>query len=336
MDHLENCTKGSCRSACGCAIIWVSDTEETLPNKHLEHPEDNLFNGVDPYEVLDSLINFEYASTKWDGAPAIVFGHNEGKWFVGTKSVFNKKKVLINYSPADIARNHNGPVAQLLTACFYALPRVEGIYQGDFIGFGGRDIYKANTIEYKFPDVISEDVIVAPHTKYREISPDAIAEPASYVSMTSTHHKQKTYRFLETNAKVSIPKRVKILSRAAKLLIPFCKFPKDGAIYKQHVNKFVRNGVLPRASVIYDALPDKYKCEVNVMTFRLYNIILKLKDILLTSATADEDVECYINGELSSHEGFVLHGKHSVKLVNRLEFSQANFNLNKNWKNEKV
>ena len=179
-------------------------------------------------------------------------------------------------------------------------------------------------------------MIVAPHTKYTEISPDAIAEPATYVSMTSTHHKQKTYKFLDANAKVSIPKRVKVLSRAAKLLIPFCKFPKDGAIYKQHVNKFVRNGVLPRASVIYDALPDKYKCEVNVMTFRLYNIILKLKDILLTAATAEENVECYINGELSSHEGFVLHGKHSVKLVNRLEFSQANFNLNKNWTNEKV
>ena len=77
-----------------------------MPNKHLEHPEDNLFNGGDPHEVLDSLITFESVSTKWDGAPAVIFGHNEGKWFVGTKSVFNKKKVKINYNPADIARNH--------------------------------------------------------------------------------------------------------------------------------------------------------------------------------------------------------------------------------------
>ena len=336
MDHLENCTKGSCRSACGCAIIWVSDTEETLPNKHLEHPEDNLFNGVDPHEVLDSLITFESVSTKWDGAPAIVFGHNEGKWFVGTKSVFNKKKVKINYSPADIARNHNGPVAQLLTACFYALPRVHGIYQGDFIGFGGRDIYKANTLQYKFPSVVKEDVIVAPHTKYTEISPDAVASPCEYVTLTGTHQTNKTYKFLRNQARLTVPKRAKVLAQAAKLLIPFCKFPKNGAIYKQHVNKFVRNGVLPRASVVYDALPDKYKCEVNVMTFRLYNIILKLKDILLSAASADEDVECYLRGVPSSHEGFVLHGKHSVKLVNRLEFSQANFNLNKNWTNEKV
>ena len=153
--------------------------------------------------------------------------------------------------------------------------------------------------------------------------------------LTGTHQTNKTYKFLRNQARLTVPKRAKVLAQAAKLLIPFCKFPENGAIYKQHVNKFVRNGVLPRASVVYDALPDKYKCEVNVMTFRLYNIILKLKDILLSAASADEDVECYLRGVPSSHEGFVLHGKHSVKLVNRLEFSQANFNLNKNWTNEK-
>ena len=33
------------RSACGCAIIWETDEEHTLPNKHLEHLEDSIFDG---------------------------------------------------------------------------------------------------------------------------------------------------------------------------------------------------------------------------------------------------------------------------------------------------
>ncbi len=119
-----------------------------MPNKHLDHPEDNLLNGVDPYEVLDSLVNFDRVSTKWDGAPAIVFGKHEGEWFVGTKSVFNKVKVKINSSPAEIVANHGlSNVANILRACFYVLPGdVLGSYQADFIGFGVDETYLTNPI----------------------------------------------------------------------------------------------------------------------------------------------------------------------------------------------
>ena len=306
-----------------------------MPNKHIEHPEDNLFNGVDPYEVLDSLVKFDRVSTKWDGAPAIVFGIHNGKWFVGTKSVFNKVKIKINYSPSDIVANHEGNVANILMACYYALPRpTEGVYQADFIGFGGDDTYRPNTIEYIFPNKIDSDVIVAPHTQYNEVSADAEAFPIEDPFPYSPEH---STRFLNTGATVRVPKRARLLVSAAKLLIPFCKFPsvKTGKTLKQLINQRIRHGEYPNREM-YDCLPDKYKQEVNYTTFRLYNIILKVKDILLSAATADEDVECYIAGKPSTHEGFVLHGKHSVKLVNRLEFSQANFNLNKNWTNEKV
>lgn len=310
-----------------------------MPNKHLEHPEDNLLNGVDPYEVLDSLVNFDRVSTKWDGAPAIVFGKHNGEWFVGTKSVFNKVKVKINRSPAEIIANHGeGNVSNILMACFYALPRdVQGIYQADFIGFGGEDAYQPNTLEYVFPETQNTDIIVAPHTKYVEVSPDAVAQPIEEVLRPGSPHRAISYRFLSNRATIDIPKRARFLLSVARLLVPCCKFPsvKTGKTLKVLINQRIRQGKYPSREM-YRSLPDKYKQEVNYMTFRLYNIILKVKDILLAAATADEDVECFLNGEPTQHEGFVLHGKHSVKLVNRLEFSQANFNLSKNWTNEKV
>lgn len=321
-------------------LYYKGKDESSMPNKHLEHPEDNILNGVNPYDVLDSMVNFDKVTTKWDGAPAIVFGYNEGKWFVGTKSVFNKKKVLINYSVNDIVKNHTGNVAQILTACFYALPRsCRGIYQADFIGFGGNLYYKPNTVLYLFPEIMNQDVIVAPHTLYKEISPTAQQYPLDHVVVPGTPIHNNKYRFLRHKASLVVPKRARLLSQAAKLLIPFCKFPKGDTStsatcsmhIKKHVNKFVRAGYIPSASELYNTLDDKYKEEVNIMTFRLYHIILKLKDILLSCGVADEPVECYIEGKPINHEGFVLTGKHSVKLVNRLEFSQANFNSNKNW-----
>ena len=82
-----------------------------MPNKHLEHLEDSIFDGrrVAVAAIKDTLLCSK-VSVKWDGAPAIVFGTNpeNGKFFVGTKSVFNKVKVKINYTNEDIDKNHTG------------------------------------------------------------------------------------------------------------------------------------------------------------------------------------------------------------------------------------
>ena len=86
-----------------------------------------------------------------------------------------------------LIKNHKGNVAQILTACFYALPRTcRGIYQADFIGFGGELYYKSNTILYLFPSVITQDVILAPHTSYKEVSPTAQAYPLEHVVVPGT------------------------------------------------------------------------------------------------------------------------------------------------------
>ena len=107
-------------------------------------------------------------SAKIDGAPAIVWGTNPatGKFFVGTKSVFNKKLIKINETHSDIDRNHSGNVADILHHCFDYLPDFDGIIQGDFIGFGGDDTFCPNTITYVFDEVIDQNIIIAPHTLY--------------------------------------------------------------------------------------------------------------------------------------------------------------------------
>ena len=94
-------------------------------NTHLEHLEDDIINrgakgGENAINFLKSVRNMLAGSAggvnmtvKWDGAPAIVCGVNpeNGKFFVGTKSVFNKTP-KINYTTSDIRRNHGGEVAK--------------------------------------------------------------------------------------------------------------------------------------------------------------------------------------------------------------------------------
>ena len=95
-----------------------------------------------------------------------------GKFFVGTKSVFNKRTPKVNYSNADIERNHghNFELSSILHRCFNCLPRIgfEGrVFQGDFIGYGGYRDYKPNAISYTFAEVQNVGVVVAPHTEYK-------------------------------------------------------------------------------------------------------------------------------------------------------------------------
>ena len=69
-----------------------------MKNTHLEHPEDSILSG--DLTVLDWFTSIDNdISAKIDGSPAIVWGTEPktGKFFVGTKSVFNKKLIKINY-----------------------------------------------------------------------------------------------------------------------------------------------------------------------------------------------------------------------------------------------
>lgn len=122
-------------------------------NVHLTHLEDLVLEGskrvqeaIYFLEEMQSMLGGNASSkvnatVKWDGAPAIVCGINpeNGKFFVGTKSVFNKTP-KINYTPADIRKNHKGGVVSKLQVALKHLPSLgmKGIYQGDMM-FGPGD-----------------------------------------------------------------------------------------------------------------------------------------------------------------------------------------------------
>jgi len=309
-----------------------------MPNKHLEHLEDSIFLGrrTALNAIKQALTVTDNISVKYDGAPAIVFGTNpdNGRFFVGTKSVFNKKKVLINYSFDDIAKNHKGNVADILRMVFRYAPRIHDIVQADWIGVGGGSVFCPNTLEYQFDSEISQDIILAPHTHYTHISPDA--EGRIGLTIDSTHN---TY-FVDTmTARVNkCPfNGLDILAKVTALL-PFTKVPSKHSVQyiNKHINNFIRGGLIANPQWMYNSLPDKYKKEVNVNTFKVWHLIYKLKMRLLDAIENNSNVKCFIDGKPSNHEGFVIVSNNPYKIVDRLTFSKANFNLDKNWTNEEV
>ena len=148
-------------------------------NTHLEHLEDEIINNGSKgaktaIEFLKSIKQMlqggsggSTVSVKWDGAPAVFCGTNpeNGKFFVGTKSIFNKTP-KINYTNADISRNHGGALADKLKVCLKYLPSlgISGILQGDLLFTSGDKksatvagkksiIFTPNTITYAVPIV---------------------------------------------------------------------------------------------------------------------------------------------------------------------------------------
>ena len=150
-------------------------------NTHLEHLEDEIINNGSrgaktAIEFLKSIKEMlqggsggSTVSVKWDGAPAVFCGINpeNGRFFVGTKSIFNKTP-KINYTNADIARNHGGALADKLRDCLKYLPSlgISGILQGDLLFTSGDKksatvagkksiVFTPNTITYAVPVVKS-------------------------------------------------------------------------------------------------------------------------------------------------------------------------------------
>jgi hypothetical protein len=148
-------------------------------NLHLEHIEDEVLNRgvVGAREAINFLQSLRdmlaghaqsrvNVTTKWDGAPAVFCGINpeNGKFFVGTKGVFNANPKL-NYTDEDIDANHTseGLNSKLKVALRY-LPKlgIKGVLQGDMM-FAKGDIdkkvidgqsyitFQPNTIVYAVP-----------------------------------------------------------------------------------------------------------------------------------------------------------------------------------------
>ena len=290
-----------------------------MANTHLEHPEDTILTG--DLTVFEDLYGSAFhIGLKMDGAPAIVWGTYQGKFFVCTKAAFNKKKIRLCYTVDDIHEHfgHQEDVADLLYLMLKYLPRTEGVYQGDFIGFGRQSEFTNNTLTYVFPEKIEQKLVIAPHTKYYvdgELC-DAVPLPLRECFDDTNHIKFVMSPVDRIHHENDVPK---IDSSMIKFLTP-----QQANRAKQAINQLIASGYKLDDEILTTILRCEYLAN-------LYLWIIELKQEMIEDMIVYSDFETYLpDGRQTVGEGFVywtLNG--AIKLVNREEFSFANFTNSK-------
>ena len=170
-------------------------------NLHLEHLEDNPLNfgyvGISKtIDFLNATIGLLSGSAnksvdvtvKYDGAPAIFCGTDpeDGKFFVGTKSVFSKNAKLVKQESDLDEYGFSGQLKDKLSIALKELPKlgIKGVLQGDMM-FTSGDIsnkkingesyitFQPNTIMYAVPSdselaskMLSSKIGIIFHTTY--------------------------------------------------------------------------------------------------------------------------------------------------------------------------
>tara|TARA_B100001113_G_scaffold323844_1_gene295116 strand:+ start:1604 stop:2779 length:1176 start_codon:yes stop_codon:yes gene_type:complete len=387
-------------------------------NTHLEHLEDDIFNNgyagannaIGFLESLRDMLttghggNDVKVTTKWDGAPAIVCGRLEGRFFVGTKSVFNKTQPKICFDEEFIDLHYPGGLNSILKTCLRelsALP-IEGVLQGDLlytkkppkVTMCGIACYKfkPNTITYCIEaatelgsKVAASDIGIVFHTAYDGIQGNAsfgvdvsslqgvpkIAVFSAEFTNVSGRANLTTMEKTKFNTNISKAKReLKIGQNFLNLIGGGKKTFEFAALFKQYFNTLIRGGSIPSSSQTllkgfvsfittkYDAEIAKKKTEkaqaewqgrktqavdyLNTNKTVIYSAlsgynalrtakmqIIKRLNKIEGVGTFIEDAEGY---RVTAPEGFVaIKDGSALKLVDRLEFSKANFTVAKDW-----
>ena len=392
-------------------------------NTHLEHLEDEIINngyegGLNAVEFLKSLRNMLTGSSrskvnlsvKWDGAPAVFCGINpeNGKFFVGSKSIFNVTP-KINYTQADIRKNHEGGLADKLSVCLKELPKlnIRGIVQGDLL-FTPGDIksvsirgenaiaFRPNTITYAVPEntdlakkILQAKLGIIFHTTYtgRKMTdlkasfgvnvnrftktPSVFFDDASYkdasgvATFSATESEQYDSLLRMAMGSISKGKRIldllkrqtNLLSVGARLKIFFNTMIREGQTIG-NVKKLQADFRKYYASVLDDEVStkkteaakrkyetirneglrfiDSYSDEI-YFAIASYVTLQRVKNYLVSKMNQIKSIGTFLqkdNGfEVTNPEGYVAVDRmgNAVKLVDRLEFSTANFSLAKNW-----
>ena len=200
--------------------------------KHLEHIEDEMLSG--------------YMQTKWDGAPSVVCGKHPitGRFFVGTKSVFNKEPKLCHFDD-DVDVYYSGDLAtKLKTALQYFKPLgITGVIQGDLL-FTEKDkktvtvnnenliTFTPNTITYGVPvnsdmgkKISTAKIGVVFHTHYN--GDDLSSMTASAGAPTSEFSKTTDCVVIENDtpmADVAVPTNtLQLFERNTNTIESMCK-----------------------------------------------------------------------------------------------------------------
>ena len=392
-------------------------------NTHLEHLEDDIINrgsagGVNAINFLksvrDMLAGHSGAkintTVKWDGAPAIICGVNpeNGKFFVGTKSIFNVTP-KINYTTADIRRNHSGPVAQKLSVCLNHLSslNIKQILQGDLLftndkksaSIDGEKMitFTPNTITYAVQansnigrKIARAKMGIVFHTMYT--GKDMKSLTASFgnvrgsgnarVWVASAEYRDDSGSITFTKSELSkFDAQLRMaegsLHKAEKILGEMTSRATDplsvGFRLKAFFNYYLKNnkGGMSKVRVLQDMFRDYYenilKMEIDArktdkakqkyrdilanglkfinqnkssMYFAIAShvTLANAKNTLIQKMNQIQQIGHYIKTgtgyRVTAPEGYVAVDRvaGAVKIVDRLEFSRANFTLPKGWK----
>ena len=403
-------------------IEFLKESKEGK-NVHLEHIEDEVLNGGvagarSAINFLQSLRNMLAGhaeskvniTTKWDGAPAIFCGINpeNGKFFVGTKSIFNKNAKL-NYTDKDIDENH--PSEGLNNKLKYALEHlsklgIKGVLQGDMM-FTRGDLkketidgesyitFQPNTIVYAVPStsklaqsMMAAQIGVVFHTTYSgktmedmkatfnvnlgglKTTKNVWYRDASFTdasgSATFTEAETKQISRILSQAGTlfqSIPALTLNRISASEVLLTYIKTFNnakvregkkitDTRIHTIELIKYVESQLNKKIQEVKrQDSKKKYIAEkTEVMrffraaapalksTFDLMNLLVEAKLMIVRKLETIRSIGTFVRTDdgfrITAPEGFVAVDRlkgNAVKLIDRMEFSQANFNAAKAW-----
>ena len=292
-----------------------------MKNTHLEHPEDSILSG--DLSVLSWFLANSEMTVKMDGKPAIVWGTDPatGTKFVGTKSVFNKKKIKIAHSHQEIDDLYEGEVARILHDCLTFLPQYDGIVQGDFLGWGqGEDTFTPNTVTYVFPELIEQTIIVAPHTLYATDGELKDAYTINDMVGMEFFNDTEYVKFVQPNCwEVADKYRFSEIIGFARQMAQLVNFadPLDAEALKIALNKCIREG--------REINPDEFD---NSRLISYWFLIKSIKEDML-KLCRNNGPKAYIGNRQCAGEGYVRTNEFGMfKLVNREVFSHANFATN--------
>ncbi len=393
-------------------------------NTHLEHLEDDIFNSgtagvTNSINFLKSLRDMltegdgglaMKVTTKWDGAPAIVCGRNpqDGRFFVGTKSVFNKQNPKVVYSEADADRLYPGQtVGGILKNCLQRLSTlpIQGVLQGDLlyqttpsvIMLEGKRTYsfRPNTITYTI-DVKSElgekvgksKLGIVFHTEYtgrtmQELTagfgadvsklqdkPEVAVFSSEFTNVGGAANLSKVERAAVNRTILAAETNLRQGQTFIKGIQDVGKGPFTlPALFKVYFNQVVRGGVIPTAPIMsknfccfieakYNAEIAKKKTSKSILEWRKrkgeaikylntnrssmnnalsgFKNLMDAKVMIINKLTQIKSVGTFLEEEnglrATNPEGFVaIKDGAALKLVDRLEFSRANFTAAKDW-----
>ena len=300
--------------------------------KHIEHPEDTILTG--DLSAINWFTLQGKVSLKIDGCPAIVWGTNpeNDKFFVGTKSVFNKVKKMVCHSheEIDILYADKPDLANKLHSCFDNLIRTDTIYQGDLLGIGGDDYYQPNTIGYLFPFKIDHNIIIAPHTEYIATGNTLVDTHAIPLDHTLETDLDKVL-YVQCDAIAKFQEFVYDKCQFAKQMATMVEFVDDKKAQeiKKTINHCIRLGNrFTEENIIRIAI--EHNVDMNLM--RLWKLVRAIKLDALKRCENNAWWTSFDDCDEVDGEGYVMWNRWGIyKLVDRDEFSRLNFLTSGAW-----